>query len=244
MKIENPNHADLLKEIENLKYENELLKKQLEQQPIEKTNFVSNLQLEEIFLATYSLDIINDNLFLIDENARFFYVNEAACKRLKYTRKELTQLTVFDIDFLFPKSNWEEHWKEVQLKGITKLETIHQTSDGESFPVEIIANRIEYDGKIYHCAIARDISEMKNIQRKLTAAQYSLEQANIGIFWTDFSSNILYTNHAVCEMLGYSKEELCKMKIIDLDTNSKKTEDCFSELQKIGQISFETIHLF
>ena len=49
-------------------------------------------------LLSFALDKGRDAAFLIDDAARFHYVNEEACRLLGYSRAELLGLGVADID--------------------------------------------------------------------------------------------------------------------------------------------------
>ena len=45
----------------------------------------------------------------------------------------------------------------------------------------------------------------------------TLECSPDGVFWSDINGDIVYVNKAACEKLGYSKEELTQMNILDFD---------------------------
>ena len=62
------------------------------------------------------------------------------------------------------------------------FETQHQTKQGRVFPVEITANYVEFDGKEYSFAFARDITERKRAEealRKANAYNRSLIEASL-----------------------------------------------------------------
>ncbi len=53
---------------------------------------------------------------------------------------------------------------------------------------------------------------------ELRLLKISVERSSDEVFWLDFEGNILYANEAASRITGYSPEELCSMKIADLDT--------------------------
>jgi len=70
-------------------------------------------QVEKVLrLTQYSIDNIADSIFWIDKSARFIFVNNAACKNLGYSKEEFLAMTIFDVDPVFPKEKWQEHWQK------------------------------------------------------------------------------------------------------------------------------------
>ncbi len=131
---------------------------------------------EELRLARFSLEHCADAVFWIGPDAKFVYVNQAACDRLGFTREELCDRYVFDIDPNFPRHAWEPHWRELQDKRVMVLESVHRCKDGSEVPVEIMASYLEYHDRAYNCALARDISERRRAAEQLQQAHDRLEQ--------------------------------------------------------------------
>ena len=112
------------------------------------------------------------------EDARFVYVNEAACQALGYTRDELLTMSVFDISPDFPKELWPPHWQAIKEKKTTHLETRHRRKDGTTFAVEITGNFVDYDGDEYNCAFAHDITDRKAADQKREILMQQLQNRN------------------------------------------------------------------
>ncbi len=152
-------------------------------------DFTQQKQAEQALrLTQFSIDQSSDAAFWLEKDARFFYVNDAACKSLGYTREELLSLTVHDIDPLFPKEIWEDHWKNTKANRVIKTESVHRTKDGKEFPIELLINYLEFDGKEYNCAFARDITQRKHYEGSLKSAKEKAEEANK--VKSEFISNI------------------------------------------------------
>lgn len=128
-----------------------------------------------LHMTQFAVDHASDSLFWITADGGFANVNDSACRRLGYSRDELLRLTVFDVDPAFPREAWEAHWREIKERKSFTIETMHRTKAGESFPVEVTVNYVEYEGAEYNFAFARDISERKRAEEELRKANEELE---------------------------------------------------------------------
>ena len=124
-----------------------------------------------LLFTKFSIDRAADGAFWIEPDARFVYVNDAACRSLGYSRRELLSMTVHDIDPDFPAEDWLDHWREVKERGSFTLDSRHRTKEGHIFPVEITVNYVEFEGKEYNCAFARDVTERKRAEEVLKRSE-------------------------------------------------------------------------
>ncbi len=129
---------------------------------------------EKPLLTQFAIDRASVGAFWIQSDGRIIYVNNAACQSLGYSRPELLSMTVHQIDPNYPAEAWPDHWRELREQGSLTFESRHRAKDGRVFPVEITANYVEFGGKEYNCAFARDITERRQAEEALYA---SLEQA-------------------------------------------------------------------
>lgn len=109
-----------------------------------------------------------DAVFLNDMNGRFRDANLVACKRLGYTKKELLCLSVFDID---PDADEREdknlYWRYLAHDAPIIFESRHRCKDGNIFPVEVNLSPVQYGGEKLILAIARDITDRKQMEEHL-----------------------------------------------------------------------------
>ena len=131
---------------------------------------------EALRLTQFSLDHAGDAVFWLCPDGRFMYANLTACDRLGYSRDELLSMTVHDIDPNFPAEVWPEHWKQLKQRGSFTFESRHRAKDGRVFPVEVTINYLEFAGREYNCAFARDITERKRAEEELRKAHDELEK--------------------------------------------------------------------
>lgn len=169
-------------------------------------------------LSHFTIERASDAIFWVDSEARFHFVNEAACRSLGYTKDEFMQMTVHDIDPDFPREKWNEQWNKVKkLKSFTHL-SYHRTKDGRIFPVEISANYLEFEGKEYSCAFVRDISNRLDAEKEMRDSEKRFRDifsaVNDGIIIVDpDDGKIVDINDKAVKMLGYETDELIGMSV-------------------------------
>ncbi len=122
---------------------------------------------EALDFAEFTLTSASIGIYWIDEQARFVYINDAACEALGYSRDELLQMKVLDIDPHMPADKWKEHWTATRKLPPRPIERVHQRKDGTQFPVEIIPHYFEHNGYEYHITTSQDISERKKSETEL-----------------------------------------------------------------------------
>jgi PAS domain S-box-containing protein len=62
-----------------------------------------------------------------------------------------------------------------------------------------------------------DITEKKRVEDQLGLMQFSIEHAGEAVFWLAPDLRFVYVNSAACLMLGYTRDELLVMSLIDID---------------------------
>jgi len=127
--------------------------------------------MEESLLRTqFVVDHSQDPLLWMDPDGRLLYVNDAACRRLGYSREELLGLTVNDIDPFAPHP-WSNYFLEIKERGSFTFESSLRAKDGGTFPVEVTVNYVCYEDQEYNCATVRDISERKRAEAALRESE-------------------------------------------------------------------------
>ena len=112
----------------------------------------------------------NDIILLADRDHRVLEANEKACAAYGYAREELLGRTIPDFRPPEARKDFEATMREVEQKKGLVFETLHQRKDGKAFPVEISLRIFEIEGKRYHQAIIRDITERKKAEEQNTEA--------------------------------------------------------------------------
>lgn len=127
-------------------------------------------------LMQHSIQNVRDMIFLVGDQGRLLYVNQAACRALNYTEAELLSMTVHDIDPDFPPEAWEPHLARLRREGTVLFDSHHRARDGRMHAVEVLSTYIRLDGQEGSFAYARDISERRRNDEELqrSRAEYQL----------------------------------------------------------------------
>ncbi|RQW80115.1 MAG: PAS domain S-box protein, partial [Methylococcus sp.] len=102
----------------------------------------------------------------------------------------------------------------------------------------------EANGNVLWHGILHDITQRKQTEQSLRLSQFTLESAREAIYWIRPDSSFFYCNAAACRMLGYGKEQLLGLSVIDLDPDFQEARwrEHFEQLKKTGSILLETTH--
>ena len=171
---------------------------------------------EALKLTRFSVEAASDSLFWITPDARIVDVNAAACRALGYTRKELLQLSVPDVDAHYNAELWPQHFAELRQRGSMTFESEQRTKDGRLFPVEIVANYIKHGNEERNCAFVRDITERKCAEAELQKFVMLANSSSEFIGMCDFDFKPLYVNPAGVRMVGLPDlATACQVKVQD-----------------------------
>ena len=109
---------------------------------------------------------------------KFIEVNDVACKRLGYTREELLELSVADVDAPEKLDEVPAIMEKFLSEGHSIFEQVHVTKEGRRIPVEISSLLFDIEGRPTVLSIARDITERKKAEKELKQKLEELEKMN------------------------------------------------------------------
>jgi len=173
-----------------------------------------------------AIDRSQERVFLIGNDGNLVYVNAAAARSLNYTREELVGMHVRNIDPDLPPLAWETYLREYAKGAPRTFETRHKTKDGRIFPVEVTSSNFTYDGVDYRMALVRDISARKQAEEEARRAEtqramleFGMDQVHEGAFLIPLGGDerFLYVNAEASRSLGYSRDQLLRMGVPDID---------------------------
>jgi PAS domain S-box-containing protein len=202
----------------------------------------------ELRFTKFVVDRASVQVILLNrDDLRIIYVNDAACRALGYTRKELTQMALIDIDpWCYERDDPElaEKWKSFHETRHVRFETRYRAKDGRIYPVEIQANFLEFEGNEYRCCFVTDISERKRDEEARWMSRFIVDNASIGIYRGREDGRILYANEHSARMLGYTREELSSMRFSDIvpAITEESWKEYRRQLRAEGFLKFEAVH--
>ncbi|HCU06950.1 MAG TPA: hypothetical protein DIC42_05170, partial [Holosporales bacterium] len=166
------------------------------------------------------------------ESLSFLDINNAAIRHYGYSKEEFLGMTIKDIR---PKEDIEALQKDIELTHQAYNlagEWRHLKKNGEIIFVEIISHAITFNNRKARHVMANDITLQKKALEDRTEAlmlyNALIDQAGDAFFVHDFDGKFIEVNQQACDTLGYSKEELLKLSVadveIDFDLKSAKKE--------------------
>lgn len=166
-----------------------------------------------------------DSIFVIDaETRKILDVNQIAADRLGYTREELLELTIDDLNPASETADRDELLGKIHKAGSLTFERTHIHKDGSLIPVEVSTSIHEHDGRAVFQSIVRDITARKEAEEKLrTLATHDP--------LTGLSNRTLFNDrisHAID--IASRKSEMLAVFFIDLD-DFKSINDAFGHKQ-------------
>ncbi|MGA3285049.1 MAG: PAS domain S-box protein [Verrucomicrobiota bacterium] len=213
-------------------------RKRAEVQLVESRNYLDKI-----------INSIADPMFVKDRQHRWVLLNDAYCDFMGHKREEL--LGKSDCDF-FPKSEADVFWSKDEVVFTTSKENINEEefTDGKGNTHTIMTKKALYTdekGEKFIVGIIRDISERKHAEQDLQMFEFSIDQASDAIFWMTREAGFSYVNEQACRSLGYTREELMRLHLWDIDpVFPKERWDAewkqFQENKQGGAQQLETLH--
>ncbi len=164
------------------------------------------------------IDQAADAVYLSDMTGRIVDVNQRAQEQIGYTREELLEKTVMDLDPHQPTLEaCLRGWSDMSIGQSRVFESQHQRKDGLVYPVEVRSSAIELNGEKLILGFVQDISKRKQAEEQLKIIQFGIDHAQIAVFQTNDDGQIRYANERACQSLGYTAEELTSLTVPDID---------------------------
>ncbi len=178
---------------------------------------------KELASFRFGIERSGEIIFLTDRDGHILYVNPAFEQVYGYSKEEAVGRTPRILKSgLHPRETYTEFWERLLAKETVSVEIINKTKDGRLLTVAGSANPVldESGDIIGFLAIQRDITDRKKTERALQASEERLrmlmEKVPDGVGVVAPDGRILYTNPAVCAMLGYTAKELAGRQVAEL----------------------------
>jgi len=109
-----------------------------------------------------------DAFYIHNNLGKILDINQVACDQTGYSRKELLNLNVTELDTNFTTDGLKQLWETGQESSsqfpIT-VESSHQRKDGNVFPIEVRLSLLHKEGENLFIAVVRDVSDRKRVDQ-------------------------------------------------------------------------------
>ena len=227
---EKPTYAQLEKEIEALKSRlSEIDKAEDDGRMVDVSSSDGGLQQKPVDVSLHRsterfrrlFEQASDAFFIHDfHNGKIVDANENACKNLGYTRDELLELSVSDIEISQAPEAIVEICSRAEKGCPVTVEGVHRRKDGSTFPVETSLGMFQDEDPALLLAIVRDTTERKKAEKALRESEERFRQVYehmaVGVARVSLGFQIEGANEAYCRMLGYRADELIGKHLRDI----------------------------
>jgi PAS domain S-box-containing protein len=148
------------------------------------------------------------------EDGKILNANEQACKFYGYTKNELCNLTIFDIEACQSEVQIMKKWDKTHEENVLTFETEHKHKDGTILPVEVTANSLVHEGTKYSITFVKDISAKKQEEMQKAKVNEHLQHVQRLDSLGTLAGGIAHDfNNILSAIFGYT--ELTKLSCLD-----------------------------
>jgi DNA repair protein RadC len=208
--------------------------------------FVENLrkELQESEDRFHKAARASSDIFIITtvKEGRFIDVNDNFFRVFGYKRDEVIGRTSTELNLWIDPKAREKLAIKMKRQGRIQGEEISlRTKSGEIRNLKYSIEFHNIEGQPCIISVMTDITGRKNEEEKEKAI---ISTAIDGFWITDNKGHFLEVNDSYCQMIGYSREELLKMSITDIEA-LEKPEETAARIKKLiihGSDRFRTKH--
>jgi diguanylate cyclase (GGDEF)-like protein/PAS domain S-box-containing protein len=201
------------------------------------------------------LDSAGEAIYGIDTEGRCTFANPACLGMLGYQNE--ADLIGRDMHSTihhsradgrpFPISECHVHQSVLDGRESHVGEEVHWRRDGTCFPVEYWAHPMTRDGRTVGAVVTFvDITERKRQMRQLALVNFAMNHVKEAAYLADEQGRLHFVNDEACKVLGYPRDELLGLRVIDVDRDYSRQEDwlaAWNRTKASGTLTFESRHL-
>ncbi|MEM7230006.1 MAG: ATP-binding protein [Planctomycetota bacterium] len=65
--------------------------------------------------------------------------------------------------------------------------------------------------------VFQDVTTRREAENRLRLTQFTIERSPDSVFWVDRGGHVMFVNETACNVLGYTQEELLKLRVMDIN---------------------------
>ena len=151
-----------------------------------------------------------DGFWHLSEDGKIIEVNDAYSRMSGYTRSELLNMSIFQIENIETQDEITNHINKIIKTGTDRFETIHRKKDGSSFNVEVSTTFLPDQN--HFIAFIRDITEKKQTEKyefeRTDFLDKIIESSALSMWISDENGTAIRANAACLEFYGATKDEV------------------------------------
>ncbi len=168
---------------------------------------------EQLGLLGQMLDAAPASISIHNTDGGFLYANQMTAALHGYdSEADFLAINLRDLDVPEYKATLPARFRAIAEEGEARFETAHFRKDGSSFPLEVLAKAIEWDGQKAVLSIATDISERKRAELELNHShqllRYIIEHTNGAVAVFDRELRFIYVSQRFLEEYNLPSEEI------------------------------------
>ncbi len=117
-----------------------------------------------------------DSILITDQNGNNIDINEECCKQFGYNKDELIGKNISELQFNSDNPIPKKYLHDISEQREIIFESSFKTKDKNIVPVEIHSSSFDYAGSKAILNISRDITERKQLQKKIIKTIYETEE--------------------------------------------------------------------
>ncbi|MFQ6606898.1 MAG: PAS domain S-box protein, partial [Fidelibacterota bacterium] len=176
----------------------------------------------------------SDAIFIHDLQGNIIDVNQKTLSLFGYKKTEILKRNVSELHPAHAQKKSREAFKTIMRDKSVNFEIEFLKKNGDSFPAEVSSTIIKLEGQDVVLGIVRDITERKEMENTLRANEEKyrgiFDESVAAIYLFDVNMHFIASNQAGLDLLGYSREELLKMSIPDVDADPKEVIPAYKQL--------------
>ncbi len=202
-----------------------------------------------------SFEQATEGIVLLGLNRTVIDVNDKFLDLFGYSRNEIEKKGMPAIYATDTAELGEQTFAGILKFGAIQLQTDVMKKTGEIFPVEYSASVIELDGQKVVRATFRDITARKRAEDALRESERKYRQLfdsiQDSILVFEYGSEhvinpFFMVNDVACKSLGYTREELLKLSLMDLQAADESGSDVSTVMNRIktqGSMVTEAVYI-
>ena len=137
----------------------------------------SVLKDSRIKLLGYMLDSAPASITVHDNSGKFLYANKATVRLHGYSNEgDFKSINLHQLDLPESEKLLAERFRKIEEGGESSFEVYHYRKDRSTFPLQVHAKKIDWNGKSAVLSIASDITEQLNAEKALRESEQRFQQ--------------------------------------------------------------------